>query len=95
MADLNELKKLVVEFRDERSWKKYHNPKDLAISVSIEAAELLELFQWDNKYDKEGLEDEMADVLIYLLSLSDVTHIDLYEAVIKKIEKNSIKYPVE
>ncbi len=95
MVDIDYLKEKVVEFRDERNWISYHTPKDLSISVAIEAAELLELFQWKDKdYDETRLEEEMADVLIYLLSLSDVTDIDLEKAVLKKIEKNREKYPV-
>ena len=95
MNDISELKKLVARFRDERDWKKYHTPKDLSLSISIEAAELLELFQWrDGHCDKERLEEEMADVMIYLLSLADVADIDLGEAVIKKLEKNEEKYPL-
>ncbi len=94
MVDVNYLKEKVVEFRDERNWISYHTPKDLSISISIEAAELLELFQWkDSEYDRESLEEEMADVMIYLLSLSDIADIDLGEAVLKKIEKNAKKYP--
>ncbi len=95
MVDVDYLRKKVAEFRDERNWIEYHNPKDLSVSVAIEAAELLELFQWkDSGYDPKRLEEEMADVMIYLLSLSDVTNIDLGEAVLRKIEKNSRKYPV-
>lgn len=96
-SDMDELVDIVKEFRDKRDWKKYHNPKDLSLSISIESSELLELFQWKDKdepVDKERLKDEMADILIYLLSLSEVTDIDLYEAVHEKVEKNREKYPV-
>ncbi len=96
MTDLKILQDLVVDFRDRRDWKKYHNPKDISISISIESAELLELFQWkssDCDVDIEELKDEMADILIYLLSLADVTDVDLGDAVRKKIEKNEKKYP--
>ncbi len=97
MRDIDDLQREVVKFRDERDWLKYHNPKDLSISICIESAELLELFQWrdDEIVSKERLKEEMADVLIYLLSLADVTDIDLIEAVIEKLEKNKIKYPKE
>lgn len=102
---IEELKKLVVKFRDERDWKKYHKPKDLAASINIEAAELLEQFQWksdeeinemlkdENKFDK--ISDELADIIDYCLSFSDVTKIDVSEALKKKIEENKKKYPVE
>ena len=100
---LNLLKKKIQQFRDERDWKQFHNPKDLAVSISIEAAELLEHFQWrtpeqsDKKVhnDRDKIAEEMADVYIYLLELSDITGIDLIEATEKKIEKNAKKYPVE
>jgi len=99
------LKTLVAKFRDERDWKRYHNPKDLAISIMIEAAELLELFQWRSedeineliKNEKfiNAIKKEMADILIYFLSLADVLNIDLGIAVIEKLKENSIKYPAE
>ncbi len=97
MNKIDELKKEVVKFRDRRDWLRYHNPKDLSISISVEAAELLELFQWrdPDMVEKERVEEEMADVFIYLLSLVDVMDIDLGKAVMKKLEKNRSKYPVE
>ena len=103
MRDLNKLKAKLVEFRDERDWKQFHNPKDLSQAISIEASELQEHFLWKSqeeshkvvKENKEDIEDEMADVFAYLLSLSDVTGIDLGEALLNKLEKNKQKYPVE
>ncbi len=99
MVHIKELKDQVTDFRDERDWKKYHNPRDLSMSISIEAAELLELFQWDNTYpddvDRSRLEEEVADILIYLLSLADVADIELGEAVQRKIKMNEDKYPLE
>jgi NTP pyrophosphatase (non-canonical NTP hydrolase) len=95
----------VIRFRDDRDWKQFHHPKDLAISIALEAAELLEHFQWKGKDEvardledpdrKEALGDEMADVLILLLSASDAVGIDLFDATVRKIEKNAEKYPVE
>jgi dCTP diphosphatase len=90
-------------FRDERGWLRFHNPKDLAMSVSIEAAELLELFQWRSveqserfaAEQRERVADEMADVAIYLLELADVTGIDLAKAIDAKLVKNAIKYPLD
>jgi NTP pyrophosphatase (non-canonical NTP hydrolase) len=102
---IEDLKKLVIAFRDERDWKKYHNPKDLAVSMSIEAAELLELFQWktadeikevlksNEKYQKVC--EELADIIVYCIDLADAINADISEIVKKKIEQNEKKYPVE
>jgi NTP pyrophosphatase (non-canonical NTP hydrolase) len=102
---IKELKKLVIAFRDERDWKKYHNPKDLAVSMSIEAAELLELFQWktvdeikemlksNEKYQKVC--EELADVIVYCIDLADAINADISEVVNKKLEHNRKKYPIE
>jgi dCTP diphosphatase len=97
-----DLKKSVSEFVNERDWEKFHNPKDLAISLSIESGELLELFQWKNQEDidigkdkvAERVKEELADVVIYALSLANATNIDISEAVLGKIKKNEGKYPV-
>ena len=101
--NLNELLDIVIRFRDERDWKKFHNPKDLAISISIEANELLQHFQWVNGDDvwrvarsrREEIAEEMADILIYLLYLADVMGIDVERAFLRKVEKNAERYPVE
>ena len=90
----------VVAFRDERDWKQYHSGKDLAISISFEANELLENFQWRSSEEairdsKQNIKEEMADVLIYLVQMADLLDIDLEEEVLKKLEKNAIKYPVK
>lgn len=98
MTRFNELRKLVSDFRDRRDWGKYHTPRNLSESIAIESAELLELFQWGSDYgdiEDEELKDEMADILIYLLSLADAADIDLGEAVKKKVRKNKERYPVE
>ncbi len=101
---IKDLQNRVVQFRDDRDWKQFHTPKDLAISISIEAGELLECFQWKDevsvkKYiDSEKsseIREEMADVLMYLLNLSDVLGIDIIKEANKKIDRNSEKYPVE
>lgn len=89
----------ITQFRDERGWLPYHNEKDLAISISLEANELLENFQWKSSEEAlessaENIKEEMADVLIYLLQLADKMDIDLEEEVLKKMEKNAIKYPI-
>src|SRR6185436_20634584 len=91
------------KFRDERDWKQFHDPKNLAVSISVEAAELLELFQWRNgeeamRYageNRERVSEEIADVAIYLLELVDVLGLDLEKVIEDKLEKNAKKYPVE
>lgn len=90
----------IVDFRDERDWQQFHNPKDLAISLSLEASELLENFQWktseearDDKMD--DITDELADVVIYAMLLSNELEINLEQAIKEKIRKNRLKYPVD
>ena len=90
----------VLKFRDDRNWKQFHNPKDLAISISLEAAELLEVFQWsaddvicENKKDK--IREELADVVNYCILMADACGLDLDEIVQAKIKKKKKKYPVE
>jgi NTP pyrophosphatase (non-canonical NTP hydrolase) len=94
--------KRIRQFRDERDWMKFHDPKNLAMSISIEAAELLELFQWKTgdeatRYateNREAVADEVADVAIYLLEFADNIGIDLATAIHRKLDKNDEKYPV-
>ncbi len=94
--------KKIKKFRDERDWMQFHDPKNMAISVILEASELLEHFQWKSKeeiekYIKENhekVEDEIADVAIYLFEMADNMEIDLLEAMEKKLAKNENKYPV-
>lgn len=90
----------VLQFRDDRDWKQFHNPKDLAISISLEAAELLEIFQWSaedvvckDKMDK--IREELADVVNYCILMADTCGLDLDEIVREKIKRNNEKYPVE
>ena len=90
----------VLQFRDDRNWKQFHNPKDLAISISLEAAELLENFQWsgadlDVPEKSEKIEDELADVLIYCTLMADAMGMNMNEIVSKKLEKNAKKYNVD
>ena len=97
---MEELMKEINEFRDERNWRPFHTHKDLAISVCLEASELLENFQWKNdqqavEADMENIKDEIADVYIYLMMLADDLDLDIKEIVRNKIVKNGIKYPVE
>ena len=91
---------MILKFRDDRDWKQFHNPKDLAISISLEAAELLEVFQWsgtdvvcDDKKDK--IAEELADVLVYCTLMAEACGLDMDEIVRKKMEQNNKKYPVE
>lgn len=103
MTDLDDLQKRVVAFRDERNWKQFHNPKDMAISLSLEASEFLEHFQWKNEKEisthlnkrKEDVEDELADVLYWVLLIANDLDVDLNKAFIKKLEKSAAKYPVD
>lgn len=87
------------KFRDDRNWRQFHNEKDLAISISIEAAELLEIFQWKTPeevtQDFEHLKEEIADVLIYSYMLADNLGLDIDEIIKEKLEKNNMKYPVK
>ena len=89
----------VLKFRDDRNWKQFHNPKDLAISISIEAAELLEIFQWsgsdtvcEDKIDK--IREELADVLCYSILMADRCGLDMDEIIQEKVKRNNVKYPV-
>ena len=89
---MNSMEK-VNQFRDERNWRQFHNEKDLAISLALEASELLELFQW--KTAEEGIKQELADVLIYSYMMADNLQLDLDEIIEEKLIKNNLKYPVE
>ncbi|KMK71945.1 nucleotide pyrophosphohydrolase [Bacillus safensis] len=97
---MENLKKAVLHFRNERGWGKFHNAKDLVISLNLEAAELLENFQWKSSVEAtetkiEEIREEVADVMIYLLLLCDRLDIDLEDAVHSKLKMNAKKYPVE
>ena len=101
--DFERILRRIREFRDERDWMQFHDPKSMAASITIEAAELLEHFQWKNKEEveayvkinKEEIGEEMADVATYLFELADNLEIDLFEAMEDKLKKNAEKYPVE
>src|SRR5262245_16453828 len=100
---IGELKALVESFVSERSWVKFHKPKSLAMSVAIEAAELMELFQWateseaeaslKDRFHRKAATDELADVVIYCLAFANRTGIDLATAVTQKVRKNARRYP--
>ena len=96
----NETVEIVKSFRDQRAWSQFHNPKDLAISLNLEASELLEIFQWsgtdlvcDEKLDK--IKEELADVLCYSILMADRCGLDMDEIIRDKMKKNAEKYPVE
>ena len=100
---IRELRNLVAEFIRERDWEQFHDPKNLAMSIAIEAAELMEHFQWDRNEQipailedpgrRKEIEEELADVVCYCLSLANNLEIDLSEAVERKVLKNAEKYP--
>jgi NTP pyrophosphatase (non-canonical NTP hydrolase) len=103
MSDLDDLQKRVVKFRDDRDWKQFHYPKDLAMAIAIEAAELMECFRWktNEQVDKDihsdklaKINEEIADVLILLLNLSDIIGIDVIKETNKKLDANDRKYPI-
>ncbi len=90
----------VLKFRDDRNWKQFHNPKDLALSICLEAAELLEIFQWSGsdtvcEGKKDKIREELADVLNYCILMADVCDLDMDEIVQEKIKRNNQKYPVD
>jgi NTP pyrophosphatase (non-canonical NTP hydrolase) len=103
MKSAEELTQRIVDFRDARDWKQFHNPKDLAISLVLEAGEVVEHFQWKKKEEideyvknhKEEIGDELADTLYWILLMSHDLNINVLEALEKKIKKNEDKYPVE
>ncbi len=92
------MKKAIQEirkFNKEREWEVFHTPENLAKSISIEAGELLECFQWNNDYNKQNVCEELADVINYCILMADALDVDLEEIVLKKLEKNKEKYPVD
>ena len=104
MADtIRELQEIIRKFRDERDWMQFHNHKDMATALAIEAAELQELFLWKRGDEidlvasekRERLSEELADVAVYLLELADNLGIDLGQAIVEKLSKNAAKYPVD
>lgn len=93
----SETMKKINQFRDERNWRPYHNEKDLALSLSLEASELLEIYQWktpeEGNQDREHLKEEIADVLIYAYMLADNLGFDIDKIIAEKLVKNAVKYP--
>lgn len=103
MSEVNKVIEQIVKFRDARDWKQFHNPKDLAISLSLEAGEVLEHFQWKSKEEiqdyvkknKAEIGEELADVFYYTLLMANDLDIDILKAFNKKMLQNSKKYPVK
>jgi dCTP diphosphatase len=103
MSDVKSLTKRIIKFRDARDWKQFHNPKDVSLSLVLEAGEVMEHFQWKNKEEmekyvvtnKEDIGEELADVLYWILLMSYDLKINVMKALEKKIKKNEDKYPVE
>lgn len=97
MSDFKEIIDTLITFRNDRDWEQFHNPKDLAIALSIEASELLENFLWKSAEDAkpEKVKEELADILAYTFLLADKYGFDVKEILLEKIKKNGEKYPVE
>ena len=105
LPEIKELQEKVAQFIAERDWNQFHSPKNIAMSIAIESAELMEIFQWRTTNEslsseliekkRDQIEDEVADVMIYLLSFVNVCNVDLQSAVIKKIERNKTRFPIE
>ena len=90
---MKEIREELIKFQSERNWKKFHTPENLAKSISIEAAELLEHFQWGYDYDIDEVADELVDVLNYCFLMAIELDLDVKEIILNKMEKNAIKYP--
>lgn len=103
MNEVDRLTAAVVRFRDERDWKQFHNPKDVALSLLLEAGELLEIFQWKDpagvaeaaQARRDDIADELADVLSYALLMAHDLGIDVSAALQAKLRRNALKYPVD
>lgn len=96
MEKLDILKQRIDKFNKDRDWDQFHTPSNLAKSISIEASELLECFQWnDNDYDKKAVLEELADVMNYCIQMSQVLNVDIIDIINSKMDKTEKKYPVE
>lgn len=94
-----EIIKRILQFRDDRNWRQFHNPKDLAISISLEAAELLETFQWSGAdtqvvEKRQEQKEELADILMYCVLMADALSLDINEIITEKLKKNELKYKI-
>lgn len=97
MKDAADITNALLQFRNERDWEQFHNPKDLALAINVEAGELLELFLWKDAKDAniEKVKEELADVFAFAFLLAEKYNLDVKEIVLEKIKKNAEKYPVE
>lgn len=104
ILDIAKLKKQLNDYAEKRNWKQFHSPKNLAMAVSVEVAELVEIFQWETEKNswklgetdkKEAIEDELADIMLYLCRMADILDIDITQAIERKYLKNEKKYPPE
>ncbi len=96
MDSLQELKQIINKFNDDRDWNKFHSPANLAKSISIEANELLECFQWnEDNFNMENVKEELADVINYCIQMASILNVDIKEIVLNKLKKTELKYPVE
>lgn len=97
MPDIDDITNKLVEFRNERNWEQFHNSKDLALGISIEANELLELFLWKQpeEVNKEKIREELADVFAFAFLLAEKYNLDVKEIVLEKIKVNGKKYPID
>ena len=93
--EFEEVKWEVKKFTEDRNWDQFHTPDNLAKSIVLEAGELLECFQWSPEYDEQAVKEELADVMNYCIQLADKLGISIEDAIIEKIRKNDIKYPVD
>ncbi len=98
--DFEEIEQKIINFRDERNWEQFHQIKDLLLGLNIEVAELQELFLWKSEeqqtaIDQEKIQDEIADIAIFLIYISRHFNINLQQVILNKMEKNGLKYPVE
>lgn len=97
MKDIDQVKAEILRFRNDRDWAQFHNPKDLAMAINIEASELLELFLWKDfkEADQEKVKEELADIFCFALLMADHYGIDIEQIILDKIKLNEVKYPVE
>lgn len=92
---MEKLMQEIKQFNEERDWDQFHSPENLAKSISIEAGELLECFQWNNSYDKDDVCEELADVFTYCIQMAMKLEVDPEEIILKKLDKTRKKYPVD
>jgi NTP pyrophosphatase (non-canonical NTP hydrolase) len=97
MTDIEQITEKLIEFCDERDWEQFHNPKDLALAINVEAGELLELFLWKSAEEakKEKVKEELADIFAFAFLLADKYDFDVKQIILEKIKTNGEKYPVE